>query len=67
MIENKNIKTILKKRAKINRESKKGFIKRKVVFKEKKNEEKYYYLTDLEIYEKRNALYKIERSRKNIN
>jgi len=58
----KNLKSILKKRPKIPRESKKNCIKRKVIFKENKNEEKWYILTDFEKYDKQICWYKIRRS-----
>ena len=48
----KRLKSILKKRPKIERESKKNFMKRKIKFNDKKNEEKIFFLTDLERYEK---------------
>lgn len=47
-----NIKSILKKRPKIPRKSKKGLMKRKVIFKDEKNQEKYYFLSDMESYQK---------------
>lgn len=58
----KRLKSILKKRPKIHRESKKGITKRKVIFKEEKNEEKTYHLTDLEQYEKIITWHKILRN-----
>ena len=58
----KRLKSILKKRPKIHRESKKGITKRKVFFKEEKNQEKIYHLTKIESYEKKITWYKILRS-----
>jgi len=54
------LKSILKKRSKIPRESKKNLIKRKVNF--KKDEIREYHLTITEIYEKRVQWSKIKRS-----
>lgn len=45
-------KSILRKRPKLHRKSKKGLTKRKVSFNNNKNQYKEYLLTDLEIYEK---------------
>lgn len=58
-------KSILRKRPKIERESKKGIMKRKVVFNDKKNEEKTYFLTELERYDKINTWHKILRDSEN--
>lgn len=56
----KKLKSILKKRPKIPRESKKNFIKRKVKFK-KNDEVKEYHLTITEKYEKEVCWNKIRR------
>lgn len=58
----KRLKSILKKRPKIERESKKNFMKRKIKFNDKKNEEKIFFLTDLERYEKVITWHKILRN-----
>ena len=55
------LKSILKKRPKIPRESKKKCIKRKVHFKEDKNQVKEYNLTNIEEYDKKICWYKIRR------
>lgn len=55
-------KSILRKRPRIPRESKRGLFKKKVFFKEEKNEEKTYHLTELEQYEKIITWHKILRN-----
>ena len=57
----KYLKSILKKRPKIPRESKKKCIKRKVYFPEDKNTIKEYNLTEYERYDKKISWYKIRR------